>query len=540
MSPTRVVVLIAAIALCFANADEITQTQLDELTAQIAKIDERLDLDNNIWIKRFVDQRDFLSLQTEQAQIDAEIKQLANKRDAPSKQRRELLEERAKTLRIRLELLSESVGVSPYDAASKIEPIPDAPEVKNPFAIISGLAYIRDSSRTLDEQRSRLTSLRATIAIERERQTLLERQNALLAQLKLPSAVAKYAEAIALLASLNNIEEVLATALSVQEKRFSASEAQIRAQIEEEVSKLILIAIAVATLIALGFLLKLVAKRTVSDANRVFSINRATNIASFILVVLILLFNYINNIVYFVTLLGFISAGIAIAMKDWFTSLLGWLVIVIGGSAHIGDRVRIVRDGDTVVGDILEIGLTRIMLFEDITLATYDQNRRAGRIIHIPNNYVFTNIIQNYTYGEMQTVWDGVDIVVTFDSNHKKARKIAKEIAAKHAIGYADQTRKHYNNLRTRFNLRAVGVEPRAFTFVCPYGVKVSVWYLTNSYSTLSLRSAISAEIVEAFNAADGIVIAYPTYALGGDKSAAGAAPIALIDGSQSFGGVRS
>ncbi|MDR2152176.1 MAG: mechanosensitive ion channel [Helicobacteraceae bacterium] len=524
MKLTRFLALFAAIAtICLAetidDANE-TQAQLEEITAQIAKIDARLDSDNNVWIKQFIDQRDFLALQTEQTQIDAEIKQLSNKRDSLSKQRREMLEERAKTLRIRLDLLSDSSAASPYDSVSKIDPIPDAPEVKNPFAIIGGFSYIREGSRMLREQQTKLRSLRAVIADEKERQALLERQNALLLQLKQPDVAAKYAETIALLTALNNIEEVLNTALSVQEKRFSANEAQIKAQIEGEISKLISIAAIAAVIIALGFLLKLVVKRTVTDANRIFSINRAANIATFFVIALVLLFNYINNIVYFVTLLGFISAGIAIAMKDWFMSLLGWLVIVIGGSVHIGDRIRIVREGDVVVGDVLEIGLTRIMLFEDITLATFDRNRRAGRIIHVPNNYVFTNIIQNYTYNEMQTVWDGVDITVTFDSNHKKARKIAKEIAAKHAIGYTDQTRKHYNNLRMRFNFRAVSVEPRVFTFAHIYGVKVSVWYLTNSYATLSLRSVISAEIIEAFNAADGVTIAYPTYALGRDSIA--------------------
>jgi small-conductance mechanosensitive channel len=454
--------------------------------------------------------------------------------------RREQLEEREKTLQFRLDLLGVSAGSSPYENLPKIDPIPDAPEVKNPFAIIGGFSYLRDSAHIIKEQQTKLNSLRDTIALERERQTVLERQNAILTRLKRPINASQYAENAALLASLGNAEEVLSTAFSVQEKRFAANEEQTKAQIEEEMAKLVAIAVIIAVIIVIGFLLKLIAKRTVTDANRLFSINRAANIATFIIVVLILLFNYINNIVYFVTLLGFISAGIAIAMKDWFMSLLGWLAIVIGGSVHIGDRIRIVRDGDTVVGDVLEIGLTRIMLFEDITLATFNLNRRAGRIIHVPNNYVFTNIIQNYTYNEMQTVWDGIDIVITFDSNGKKAQKIAKEIAAKHAVGYTDQTRKHYNNLRMRFNLRAVSVEPRVFTFVHTYGIKVSVWYLTNSYATLSLRSVISSEIVEAFNAAEGVAIAYPTYAIGGGKIAEELPPSILIDQPDLFGGVKS
>ncbi|GAA8007330.1 hypothetical protein HpCS31_13090 [Helicobacter pylori] len=42
-------------------------------------------------------------------------------------------------------------------------------------------------------------------------------------------------------------------------------------------------------------------------------------------------------------------------------------------------------------------------------------------------------------------------------------------------------------------------------------GIKISVWYQTNSYATLSLRSKIVAEIVEAFLKEENIHIAYTT-----------------------------
>ena len=42
----------------------------------------------------------------------------------------------------------------------------------------------------------------------------------------------------------------------------------------------------------------------------------------------------------------------------------------------------------------------------------------------------------------------------------------------------------------------------------------IDSWYLTNAYATLTLRSVISTEIVEAYNAAEDIQIAYPTQKL--------------------------
>jgi small-conductance mechanosensitive channel len=215
-----------------------------------------------------------------------------------------------------------------------------------------------------------------------------------------------------------------------------------------------------------------------------------------------------------VTILGFASAGIAIAMKDWFMSILGWLVIVFGGSIHVGDRIRADMEGMRYVGDVLDISLLRITILEDITLTSIMQNRRAGRIIFIPNNYIFTRMIANYTHNSLKTVWDGVKITITFDSNHKKAMHLAKEITKKFSKGYTDITRKQLNKLRQHYSLKNTNVEPRIYSFIAVNGIDIEAWYLTNAYATLTLRSAISTEILDAFKAEDDITISYPTQKL--------------------------
>jgi small-conductance mechanosensitive channel len=120
-------------------------------------------------------------------------------------------------------------------------------------------------------------------------------------------------------------------------------------------------------------------------------------------------------------------------------------------------------------------------------------------------------MIANYTHGSLKTVWDGIDITITFDSDHKKAAHIVKEICRKYSKGYTDITRKQINKLRDRYSLKNSNVEPRVFTFIEPNGMKISAWYLTNAYATLTLRSTISGDIVDAFNAEHDITIAYPT-----------------------------
>jgi small-conductance mechanosensitive channel len=258
-------------------------------------------------------------------------------------------------------------------------------------------------------------------------------------------------------------------------------------------------------------LLKRAVKHYVIDNERFYMINKVVTLVSVALISMILLFSYIDNVGYFATILGFASAGLAIAMRDWFMSLFGWVVIFVGGSIHVGDRVRFVKEGMEYVGDVLDISPLRITIMEDVTLTTVEHNRRAGRIVFIPNNYIFTSMIANYSHGSLKTVWDGIDIMITFDSDHKKAVHIAKEICRKYSKGYTEITRKQLNRLRDRYSLKSTNVEPRIFTFIESNGIKVSSWYLTNAFATLTLRSTISADIVDAFNAEENITIAYPT-----------------------------
>lgn len=255
-----------------------------------------------------------------------------------------------------------------------------------------------------------------------------------------------------------------------------------------------------------------------SDNERFYTINKALNISFMTILILTLLLAYIENVSYLVTILGFASAGIAIAMKDWFMSLMGWATIVVGGAIHVGDRVKFVRDGVEYVGDIVDISLLRMTMHEDITLTTYMINRRAGRMVFIPNNFIFTDMISNYSHAGLKTVWDGIDFVITFDSDVQKANSIAKDVTRKYSKGYTDITRKQLNKLRSQYGIRNTNVEPRIFTHIEPYGIKISAWYLTNSFATMTLRSTISIEILKRIHEEESINLAFPTQSLYMDK----------------------
>jgi small-conductance mechanosensitive channel len=67
--------------------------------------------------------------------------------------------------------------------------------------------------------------------------------------------------------------------------------------------------------------------------------------------------------------------------------------------------------------------------------------------------------------------------------------------------------------------MRNTNVEPRIFTHIEPYGLKISAWYLTNSYATMTLRSTISIELISRIQEEEKIQLAFPTQSIYVDKN---------------------
>ncbi len=485
-----------------ARAIKQFETELQEINTQLTK--------DNVWEKSYSSHLAYSQVRDDLQALQKKIKKLSKKRKkrAADLEQIEDLKAKEKILSEQFDLLDNQQGKSMFSALLQPEEIEEIPVLSNPLDIFTAISFVKHLEEIYADYNKQGVELKDRIALLKKKKELL---NNLLAINKNGNYAKELQETTHRLEKYVNAQEILEVTSNIYDKRIDEIEVKINKQIRIQIYKLSKIGLIILFLFTLAFFLKVASKKYITDNDRFYMANKIINFGNFILIMIILLFNYIENVSYLVTVLGFASAGIAIAMKDWFMSMLGWLVIVFGGSIHVGDRIRVDMEGMKYVGDVMDISLLRMTLLEDITLSTYKVNRRAGRIIFVPNNYVFTRMIANYSHDSLKTVWDGIDVMITFDSNHKKAMHLAKEVARKYSKGYTDITRKQLNKLRHKYSLKNTNVEPRVFSFIEPIGLNISVWYLTNAYATLTLRSTISGDIIDAFNAEDDITIAYPT-----------------------------
>lgn len=493
-----------------ANVDSQREYKIMLYVSSLEKIEEQI-LKEKVWMRSYASYMTSLDIHEKLDDIKSRIKYLKSKgRSVSQLDELNALISKEKILTSQIEKLKEN-GVAPFSKLLTPPEMEDVPRITNPLEIFNGISFIKTQNAAFKDYLARKEKLSELIV-------LLRKENNIYKDILAIDTEGKYTEEYEQkrkqLTRFETALDTISVTSEVYQKRLDIIELNINKEIEKQVLKLVNIGIIIFILFFVLFLVKLAIKKYITDNERFYMANKVITFINVTIVILVIFFNYIENVSYLVTILGFASAGIAIAMKDWFMSILGWLVIVFGGSIHVGDRIRVVMDGTEYVGDVMDISLLRMTLFEDITLASVSNNRRAGRIIFIPNNFVFTRMISNYAHHSLKTVWDGVHITVTFDSNHKKAMHIAKEVTKKYSKGYTDITRKQLNKLRSHYSLKNTNVEPRIFSFIEPNGIMIDAWYLTNAYATLTLRSVISTEIVEMFNAEDDITIAYPTQRL--------------------------
>ncbi|SHO80534.1 MscS family mechanosensitive ion channel [hydrothermal vent metagenome] len=506
------------------SEDKITKEKkiyIEDRIKRLLENNKKLDTDlntNNIWFKVYSNYSTYKNLKNSEKKLEYDIRELGSKLVLTTEEEKRYKEylNKQKTILGKLQLLNE-YEKDPFKKLLQHQEIGEVPTIGNPIAVLNAISYKKQLNSNKEDYNSRYLSLENIVDKLEDEYIILNKVIALDNRTK--EYQDKADDLKEKLDTFKGLLEIFKTTKNVYEKKIDEINIKLQREIKNEIEKTLFTLSIIAIFIIILFILKFIAHRYIEDDDRAYRVTKALNMTFFIIILFILLFSYIENVSYLVTILSFASAGIAIAMKDWFMSIMGWFVLLMGGSIKIGNRVKFVREGIAYVGDVVDISMLRMTIQEDITLTTYNVNRRAGRFIFVPNNFIFTDMIANYSHAGLKTVWDGIDFVITFDSDANRAMSIANEVTKKYSKGYTDITRKQLNKLRSEYSLKNTNVEPRIFAYIDTYGIKISSWYMTNSYATLKLRSIISMEIMDMIKADDSISMAYPSQSIYRDKN---------------------
>ena len=266
---------------------------------------------------------------------------------------------------------------------------------------------------------------------------------------------------------------------------------------------LTLVAILVTYLITL--IVKKIINRTIKDIKRKYTLRKFTiYIATFVCLLTIILI-WIKRVGSVTTIVSVLGAGLTLALHQPITSIAGWLLILIRRPYETGDRVQI----GNIKGDMIDIRLFYTSILEIGNWVDADQS--TGRVIHCPNGKVFTEPIFNYTRG-FEYLWNEIKIVVTFESNWKKAKDIIQEIGSKDYVDLGEKVRAKIKRMSKKYMIHYEKLTPIVWTNIIDFGVELTLRYLTEARKRRSTQDAICHSILDRFNKEPDIDFAYPTY----------------------------
>ena len=205
------------------------------------------------------------------------------------------------------------------------------------------------------------------------------------------------------------------------------------------------------------------------------------------------------------TMLGLISAGVAIALRDPLVNLAGWLFIVWRQPFGVGDRIQV---GSAVAGDVIDQRVFAFTLLEIGNWVHADQS--TGRVIHVPNGRVFTETVANYSKG-FRYIWEEIAVTITFESNWQEAKRILTDIVKARSEHLSERAEKQIKDVSRKFMIFYTKLTPIVYTSVEDSGVTLTLRFLTEPHARRGRGQAIWEDILEAFARRDDIDFAYPT-----------------------------
>ena len=220
----------------------------------------------------------------------------------------------------------------------------------------------------------------------------------------------------------------------------------------------------------------------------IYIINKGLKLFRLFAILFVCLFLWKENINNVFTIIGITSATIALALKDVLFNLFAGFYIKSSKPFKVEDRIEI----DGTIGDFININLCSFNLLE-----VGDKDQSTGIIIEIPNSFVFSKKIKNYTKA-IKYVWSEIYVKVNLDSDLEKTKKILYNIINKNEIvkTIPSKMKREMKEAMKDYRIYYNHLEPIIYTNVVDDYVMLSIRYLVHPKKKRFVESQIWNQII--------------------------------------------
>jgi small-conductance mechanosensitive channel len=221
--------------------------------------------------------------------------------------------------------------------------------------------------------------------------------------------------------------------------------------------------------------------------------------------------------------IGLASAGLTLALQNVILGFAGWVHIALRRPYDIGDRIQVGK----VIGDVLDIRISHTCVLEVGNWVAADQS--TGRLAFIPNSFIFTESVFNYTQG-FSYIWNELPIHLAPGSDWRRARKMLEEIAGQGVNEIVAKAHEEISRAKSQYPILYEHLTPTVYLSLEPTGILLTLRYLTEVRSRRQTAAALTERILDEYGREPTVKLAFP----GAAQSAGPAVGTVTPDGAPS------
>jgi small-conductance mechanosensitive channel len=259
--------------------------------------------------------------------------------------------------------------------------------------------------------------------------------------------------------------------------------------------RLIVLAVSLLVIFAGSIVWRWLTNRYVKDIRRRGQVMAARRLVLGILVVIVVMINFSDELGSAATVVGFAAAGIAVALQNVILSIAGYFFLIGRFGIKAGDRVQI----GGVTGDVIDIGLVKISLMELGGTGTHREP--TGRVAVFSNAIVFQPSGNFFKQAPGTSfVWNEVRLTLAPDVDYRLAEKRLLDAVDEVFARYRDRVMRDYRHLERDLNVMLETPKPQSRLHLSQAGLEIVIRYPAETYTAPQITDEISRRVLDAIN----------------------------------------
>ncbi len=260
-------------------------------------------------------------------------------------------------------------------------------------------------------------------------------------------------------------------------------------------TRLVALAVLLATIFLGALVWRRIAFRYVQDIRRRSQILAARRIVVAILVALVLFINFASELGSFATVMGLAAAGVAVALQNVILSAAGYFFLIGKFGIKTGDRVQI----GGVTGDVIDVGLVKLSLLE----LAGDGNERqpTGRVVVFSNAVVFQpngNFFKQAPGSSF--IWNEVRLTLSPECDYRLAEKRLVDAVDEVFARYREQVQRDARHIAADLNLLIETPRPQSRLSLTNAGLELIIRYPADARNAPQIGDEVARRLLDAIN----------------------------------------